>query len=241
MTEIKNTYSLSKIKQLINLNGELVNFDLTFRIVAKNKEPFEALVVDQLTLDNSPTLQYKKIEEGELSGNISNNNNTPQTFFLIMRSDPPCEVDIEINRREIPPAVITPLLPKKESSFFDKFSKKNDGFSWVKILLVIGGVAVIGILVFWYLSKDKDNSPRTFGNRSGRSENGDTGGKNSFLDFMSKHKKGGDELRNLARSPAQSSIHEGYQNSPTVGRAVGIEANTNPNPFLTRLQNLKLN
>ena len=71
----RKTYSVSNVKQLIDLNGSSTNFDISFKVTSRNKEPFHMLVVDQTTLDNNPNLQYKHVEGGEISGNLKNDKN----------------------------------------------------------------------------------------------------------------------------------------------------------------------
>ena len=59
MYQNKKTYTLGKIKQLIDLNGDSTNFDLSFNVTCQDDIPYNILVVDQTTLDNTPELQYK--------------------------------------------------------------------------------------------------------------------------------------------------------------------------------------
>ena len=58
----KTTYTLTPQNQLIDLNGDLVNFDLTFSAISKDGTPFKALVIDQVTLDTNPELQHNIAE-----------------------------------------------------------------------------------------------------------------------------------------------------------------------------------
>lgn len=101
MTSTKKTYKLSKIKQLIDLNGDSTNFDIQFRVASRNGEPFDILVVDQTTLDNSPELQYKKAN-GQMSGNMVQDKNVYQNYFIVLKADDPCECDVEIIKKELP-------------------------------------------------------------------------------------------------------------------------------------------
>jgi hypothetical protein len=140
----KKTYSVGKIKQLIDLNGESTNFDAHFRIVSKNKEPFEILVVDQTTLDNNPNLEYKKAD-GEISGNIVHDKNVYQNYFIILKADQPCECEVEITKKELPK---TPDMPVQKLPAQTK--KSNNTFSWINIIIIVGGVVIVGI-VFYYM------------------------------------------------------------------------------------------
>lgn len=107
MTEIRKKYTLGKIKQLIDLNGDSVNFDLTFTVTCQNNVPFDLLVVDQQTLDNTPELKYKEVK-GSLSGNIVADKNMYQNYFLILKSQTPCEVEVFLVKKDLPE---TPMGP----------------------------------------------------------------------------------------------------------------------------------
>ena len=59
MEQSKKIYTLGKIKQLIDLNGDSTNFDLSFKVTCADDTHFHVLVVDQETLDNNQELEYK--------------------------------------------------------------------------------------------------------------------------------------------------------------------------------------
>ncbi len=100
---VKKTYSLSSTQQLIDLNGQTTNFDLSFAVTSKGKQPFDLIVVDQSTLDNNPNLEFKRANEGSMSGNIISDKNVYQNYFLCLKSDTPCEVEVSIDKKEISP------------------------------------------------------------------------------------------------------------------------------------------
>lgn len=161
MTTTKKTLKLGKIKQLIDLNGDSTNFDLTFNVVCKDDTPFKVLVVDQTTLDNTPELQYKETSK-TISGNIVADKNVYQNYFLILKADKECEVDVELTKK---------LLPKTPDTEMDlPFDTPDDQYNtrlhqtvstgdssslpWKKIGL-IALVVVIGLGVLWWLYKRK--------------------------------------------------------------------------------------
>jgi len=157
MSVTKKTYSVGKIKQLIDLNGESTNFDAQFRIVSKNKEPFDILVVDQTTLDNNPNLEYKKAD-GEISGNIVHDKNVYQNYFIILKADQPCECEVEISKKELPKTTVMPVQNSPTQT-----KKSENTFSWVNIIIIAGVAGIVGIL-FYYMyfvrnSGYKDESP----------------------------------------------------------------------------------
>lgn len=137
---MSKTYRLSKVNQLIDLNGELINFETTFRAKSKNGEPFELLVIDQATLDNTQNVEFKKIP-GEISGTVRQDKNVYQNYSLILRADPPCDCDVEVNTREIPAAVpqaAPAQIPQSPSP-------KQSSNMW---MYVLGGVVALALA--WY-------------------------------------------------------------------------------------------
>lgn len=151
---IKKTLDLTNRQQLVDLNDETTNFDLTFHATSKDGKPFDALVVDQTTLDNNPNLEFKRAN-GTISGNIVSDKNVYQNYFLCLKSDQPCQVDITIDKKEI-----TPRPPSPQPKHFTTPSllppSKPNGTNWkfvVILLLIIGG-----IILFNYFYNKKENS-----------------------------------------------------------------------------------
>lgn len=138
--------TLSKIKQLIDINENLVNFEINFKITTKNNEPFEMVVVDQNTLNNNPNLEYKKVN-GSISGTIRNDNNIFQTHFLVLRADNPCECLIMFDKKEIMPEM--KILENETSNTEPSFVKKY--FSY--ILISIG----ICVAIWYFFFRNKNN------------------------------------------------------------------------------------
>jgi len=171
----KKTYSVHNTNQLIDLNGGLTNFQAGFKVKSQNAIPFELLVVDQETLDNNPNIEYKKVESGEISGEVVNDTGKFQDYFLILKSSTPCKCEVEINTVEVPerprteksvpgPASgisqpVSQPLQNQTSSPSNQPEKQNvveESTNWFKIfviLLVVGtGVYVL------YRTMKKDNS-----------------------------------------------------------------------------------
>jgi hypothetical protein len=95
------TYKLSKIKQLIDLNGDTVNFDLTFSAKSSDGSKFDALVVSQDQLDSGEPLEYKKAD-GSISGSIVADKDVYQNYFLLLKSDNPVDCEVKIDMKNIP-------------------------------------------------------------------------------------------------------------------------------------------
>ena len=102
-----NKYSISSIKQLIDLNGSRVNFHLTFQVKSVTNEPFDALVVTQEMLDSNSPLNYQRAE-GDISGQIKNDNNVYNSYFLCVKSDKAMEIEVTVNITDVPPVVTQP-------------------------------------------------------------------------------------------------------------------------------------
>jgi hypothetical protein len=100
-------YPLTKRPQLIDLNGEHVNFRLEFQVKAlKPENEFQAIVLTQDQLDS---VDLNKIEmkqaKGKINGNITANNNNYQNYFLVLKKKeefPDHEVEVNIHLDEIP-------------------------------------------------------------------------------------------------------------------------------------------
>jgi len=101
MSNIKNI-KLTPIKQLIDLNGDKVNFDLNFNVTSANKVPFDALVVTQKMLDSEAPLEYKKVLEGTINGNIVSDKGVYDNYLLLLKSDTPVDCQVTIDIKDIP-------------------------------------------------------------------------------------------------------------------------------------------
>ena len=100
----KRIYTTSNVQQLIDLNEDLTNFKLKFTLSSKNNQEFDMVIADQHTIDNTPNeLEFKRVKN-TISGTIVSDKNVFQNHFLILKSagDTPAEVEVIINKREIP-------------------------------------------------------------------------------------------------------------------------------------------
>jgi hypothetical protein len=179
MAGVKQTHNLGKIKKLIDLNGDSINFDLSFTVTCKDDTPFNALVVDQSTLDNGQELVYKEVKK-TISGNILADKNVYQNYFLILKSDNPCDIELEIVKKDLPKTANlgTPRLGIPHSIMSDKgmqpqidprtrsnlsnqdvLHEHSQRFkiNWTHIL--IGAICIGGLILLFYTykNKDKDN------------------------------------------------------------------------------------
>ena len=161
MSNLNKTYNVTSTRQLVDLNGDSKNFDLTFTCTSKDRAPFEVLVVDQDTLDSTPTLQYKKAK-GTISGNIVADKDKYQNYFLVLRSKSPCQVTVETQKKDIQPNLPPPrpmntqTQPVQRTPSLQPPTRPNKS-NWKTIALVIivvGG----GAFLYYLYSQKKDVS-----------------------------------------------------------------------------------
>lgn len=238
MSETK-TYTLGKIKQLIDLNGDTTNFNLTFKVTCHDNTPFNVLVVDQTTLDNSPELEYKEAVK-EMSGNIVADKNIYQNYFLILKSETPCVVDVQIDKKPLP---ITPNFPindlhptstinkKVHSQLSNNITSPNGFINWKKIGLIVL-VCLIAGGVLWYLYKRKPSNivttaqePTiyTIGNTAGNKNKNENVVGNEYQSLMHFSKnKGGSQFKNSPTNSDNLMASKAYK-SPSVVSPVRSE------------------
>jgi hypothetical protein len=176
-----NKYSISSIKQLIDLNGSRVNFHLTFQVKSVTNEPFDALVVTQEMLDSNSPLNYQRAE-GEISGQIKNDNNVYNSYFLCVKSDKVMEIDVTVNITDVPP-VVTPTAPTTADRVHPRTPRPNvpqrDNFEdgddviipreggngvtvvsntdfWIRLAIVFVCCTAIGFTVYYMYKKEPE-------------------------------------------------------------------------------------
>lgn len=150
-------------KQLIDLNGASTNFDLTFTATSSENSDFHALVIDQKTLDTVPhdTLEFKRAN-GSISGNIVSDKNLYQNYFLCLKSDKPCQVEVVINKKEIEPKPPQhhhpPQQPQQVNATAPRVKSVTPPSStnWKLILIVIVIIIGGGLCYYMYINKKKE-------------------------------------------------------------------------------------
>lgn len=161
-TSTTNVYQISSIRQLVDLNQDMINFNIDFHVKSENGEAFECLVIDQQTLDSEETLQYKKVP-GVINGSVSSYKNIYQSYYLILRADEPCNVEVTLNIERLednlplndPQPIVVPeqqvMMPDGSSSGVMKWLK-----NW-KILFAIG--VIVAVIIYIYMSNKKPKEP----------------------------------------------------------------------------------
>jgi hypothetical protein len=161
--------NVNNIQQLVDLNGELTNFKLDFKVISENSVPFKTVVISQSKLDSGEILDFKNVDNGTISGNIVSDNGVKQNYYLILKSENPVKCTVEINLQEIPlnenikrkqqeyqnqllqeQEYQQRIFQEKENSMNQKkLSKKSEGFFNLKTILFLLVIAC-GI-IFYYL------------------------------------------------------------------------------------------
>jgi hypothetical protein len=214
MSDIKKTsHTIGKIKQLVDLNGDTTNFDLSFTVTCRDDTPFNLLVVDQSTLDNTPELTYKEVN-GTISGNIVADKNIYQNYFLILKSDKTCIVDVERTLKVLPRTPDSVELTNNNPPSHEMFTNgSSESTNWKKIGL-IAFIIISGICILWWLYKQKRSS-----------ENSQTDVNNpSTFDSST-------PIRN--QSPLQSSLMTSPTKPDSVPSQVGDSRKFNPTQVLS--------
>ena len=160
MPVTKQKYNVNSIRQLIDLNGEATNFEIEFKAsCADSSKEFEILVIDQTTLDSEGSPEYKKVKNS-LSGRIVSDKNVYQNYFLVLRSEQPCEVEVELNFNKLQDHIPQKPQPQPQQSVNSSTDNTSDGTSldWKKIVIIVGVVAVIGLVIWYYSAKSNEDS-----------------------------------------------------------------------------------
>lgn len=149
------SYTINDIQKLVDLNGKTANFDLSFKVESKDKKPFKAIVIDQVSLENNDIPEYKTVTDGIITGNVSSDRGEYLNYFLLLKSDGPVEVEVEIDIN--PSFTDVPVQPNTlattdnipdtpvKTSFLDR---KFFGFS-VKTLLLVFALLGVGVGVYF--------------------------------------------------------------------------------------------
>ena len=174
------TLTLKKTQQLFDLNNNLINFKSSFSVTSQNKEPFYIVVTNQQTLDSGSPLEFKFADQGFASGDISQDQNQQNNWYLVLKSDKPNNVSIDIKTFPIPPQQMPPqqMPPQQMQNYFppntlarhQALSGKEPGKknNLLKIIIIgaLIGVGVYFLIKYIFLKKsDKSASTVKHSNR----------------------------------------------------------------------------
>ena len=146
--QTKKSYNLGTIRQLIDLNGNSVNFNIDFSVTCHNDISFDFLIVTQDMLDDDQELKYKKINK-TISGNIIGDKNIYKNYYILLRADSPCIVDVVITKKDLPKK--EEITPNENVSYPSLPAKLN----WTKIIMIGSIIVVIGIVAVYLYNQRK--------------------------------------------------------------------------------------
>jgi hypothetical protein len=86
------TYQIDKHKQLIPLNGTMVNFSCFFEVKSKDNKPFNITIVEQGEIKPK---QYKLVDNGYINGQLESDGQL-KSYFLVLKAQTACECDVRV-------------------------------------------------------------------------------------------------------------------------------------------------
>lgn len=176
MTSTKS-YSVSKKLQLIDINHDMINFRVRFQL--SSDKPFYALIVDQETLDNTDMKQIDfHYVQDSLSGEVVSDKNTYQNYYILLKSDEPTDVLVQLFTTPLPDFIKqaedeeevrvveeSPAHPHTESSSTTELiPDKYNYFSFKNIIMYIFVISVLFSLYYYFIkgkNAPKESSIRT--------------------------------------------------------------------------------
>jgi hypothetical protein len=166
---ISKIVRLNKTKQIIDLNEDKTNFELEFTVQSTEKKPFYIVVATQEDLDSGNELEYKNVENGIISGNITADKDFYKNYYLVLNSKEENECNILINIKDIPPnqEFKNMLLQQQRQQQMEIHNKeqerlrktqgetipddKNQRWKYITILI---GLLIGGALIYYFFFRN---------------------------------------------------------------------------------------
>lgn len=149
------SYNISEIRTLVDLNGIHKNFELSFNVTSRDSKPFEAIVVDNVSLEENNIPEYKSASDGIMTGKIKSDNGTYFNYYLLLKADESTQVEVEIDLTPLPESENLDLAENNsahdeidESTKTNLLDKKFFGIS-LKIILLVALIIVIAGFVYY--------------------------------------------------------------------------------------------
>lgn len=204
-------YIINNVQQLFELNKSLTNFSSKFYVQSITNEPFYGIITNQKNLDSGNKLEYKFAETGIFSGEIIQDNNINDHWYLVLKSSSPNKVTINIDTKPVNPKIQpqqlqtnqpqSNQLQQQQLYHQSQQSPKKSKYPWFKILLiaVIVGIGIYFILKLFIFKDNKIYTPNvsSYGSNGGNSSyKGGSGGGNISNESMNMEDVLGDDIVN---------------------------------------------
>ncbi len=163
MNHTKTLYTISPIKQLVDLNHAVVNFACRIRITSLDQKSFEAVVVSDTDLQTRDTWPFERDQNGTFSGDIRITKNVPEPYYLMLRAPEPRTVEVVLELEPLPDFISQNNGIVLESGI----SALSDTVQQHRHWMWIGGaaIAIAGLSVAWQRGGHSGASPGTTGAR----------------------------------------------------------------------------
>lgn len=129
-------YNIGPVQRLVDLNGEDINFEVKFNVVAKDNADFYAGVSTQKDIETG-NLELKRYT-GTASGLAKNVNSTFENYFLVLKAPRDISVKVTLNRSQI-------QIQKDQTT--QQESSDN------MIMYIVSALVIVGVV--YYLSTRK--------------------------------------------------------------------------------------
>ncbi|MDC3333021.1 hypothetical protein OAV62_02155 [bacterium] len=106
--QTKHLYTLSTVKQLVDINKDVTNFRCKFSVISKEGKPFEAVILNQSSMDESQDFPFQQSTDGTFGGEIIMDKNTYQNFYLALRASEVTVVEVDLEFEALPDYVVQP-------------------------------------------------------------------------------------------------------------------------------------
>ena len=164
---VKKNLSLTNGKtQLVDLNGGSINFDIAFTAKSLDNSQFNAIVATQTTLDSGTPLNFQTAMSGTISAHIVSDKNVYDNYYLCLKADKNCDIEVLITKKEIaakvPQPHESPRSNLNSSSTLQmkappplKPPSKPSKTNWSLICIVILIIGGFGFYYYYYIYKKK--------------------------------------------------------------------------------------
>jgi hypothetical protein len=174
---------IDSVKKLIDINGDIINFEAEFLAQSETLSPFYFIIADQGTLDQEKELEFKYIEEGSITGKISFDKNVHTNYYMVIKADNPTVVVVQVEIKSLPVKPVEPekkhepignlqgpQLPQQRPPPQSRMSqqgtpnglsnRKPDNSGIFKLILILAILIIGGFLLYKFYMGSKDSGEK---------------------------------------------------------------------------------